>query len=397
MPSTTEQLDHDHRCDCCAGAPLEILYVVPDSVNGSRVELCPCCGLLQSVATVTHHRRERRVVVSSGADWGNIRYGKGFRTAEALRLIAALRPIAQFQICLDIGANRGDFLQQLLKQNQDILAVAVEPDEAVTDDYRDDARIRLLTCRFEDAGLTGEFDLIYCCHTLEHLGSPTSFLAEVHTLLAENGILYLEVPDLEVITAGDVVEEFFIDKHTFHFTAASLERYLANNGFTVLHHVVSGSNLVYLLGRGAAFAQPQAARADVAEVSRVRDAVALYRRNMTRNMRTLQDIGTYINSRNIRTVFWGAGRIFDSLMRAGTVDRQIIAGVIDKYLPDHVESVHGFQLARPAALADFRPELIVIASREYATEIRADIARYYAGTAEVLVFPELMAQFSVAD
>ena len=46
------------------------------------------------------------IAVSGGADWGNVRYGKGFRTSQALDAIARHTDLATPLALLDVGSNR---------------------------------------------------------------------------------------------------------------------------------------------------------------------------------------------------------------------------------------------------------------------------------------------------
>ncbi len=59
---------------------------------------------------------ERAVAaVSSGADWGNVRYGKGFRTQVALEAIARHADLNSNIALLDVGSNRASFAHRFLE------------------------------------------------------------------------------------------------------------------------------------------------------------------------------------------------------------------------------------------------------------------------------------------
>jgi len=76
-----------------------------------------------------------------------------------------------------------------------------------------------------------------------------------------------------------------------------------------------------------------------------------------------------------RVVVWGAGRIFDSLVQGGGLQVKVLAGVVDRYLADLVEEVHGLKLARPEDLPGLAPDLVVVASRAFLEEIQQEVAR----------------------
>ena len=63
-------------------------YAPERSTRGLKVYLCRHCGLVQSLPRIDRTRQRHAAAVSGGADWGNVRYGKGFRTRQALDALA---------------------------------------------------------------------------------------------------------------------------------------------------------------------------------------------------------------------------------------------------------------------------------------------------------------------
>jgi hypothetical protein len=82
------------RCDLCDSAALDLVYEVPGTARGLKVYVCRDCGLSQSLPRIDHVPR-RSAFPDSGAGFGNIRYGKGFRTQFALDTIAKHRPLGE--------------------------------------------------------------------------------------------------------------------------------------------------------------------------------------------------------------------------------------------------------------------------------------------------------------
>jgi hypothetical protein len=64
-----------------------------------------------------------------------------------------------------------------------------------------------------------QFDIIMCCHTLEHIPDICSFLGQVKEHLAPEGLLYLEVP---YGCADEIYETFNILTHLNFFSEGSL-------------------------------------------------------------------------------------------------------------------------------------------------------------------------------
>lgn len=221
------------KCDLCASDRLELAYKPPTSTRGLAVFVCKECGLVQSLPRIDHVT-SRNLAVSGGADFGNIRYGKGFGTESAITLLTNVLDLRTVRNCLDIGANRGSFTLRLHEIAPQANILAIEPDGNIVADYADVPGIELVVDRIERVSLPEErFDLVYCSHTLEHLRSPRQVLGQMKQAMTHDGVLFLEVPNLDFIGREDVLEEWFIDKHLYHFSEEALRNYLRATGFRV--------------------------------------------------------------------------------------------------------------------------------------------------------------------
>ena len=71
-----------------ASNSLTFAYQPEGSTRGLKVYLCRHCGLVQSTPRIDRTQKRHAAAVSGGADWGNVRYGKGFRTQAAMETLA---------------------------------------------------------------------------------------------------------------------------------------------------------------------------------------------------------------------------------------------------------------------------------------------------------------------
>ena len=100
---------------------------------------------------------------------------------------------------------------------------AVEPDERYADSCAALPRTRLIQSRIEDAALRdASFDIVHSCHTIEHLAHPFAALQDHARVLKPGGLLVLDAPNIALIGSDDILEEWFIDKHLYHFSEATL-------------------------------------------------------------------------------------------------------------------------------------------------------------------------------
>ncbi len=382
------------RCDHCRSPRLTRLYPVPTSQRGLSVYQCQACALVQSLPR-TATSSGRKVAVSAGANWGNVRYGKGFRTRAAIGILQRRIDLGRVEHCLDVGANRGSFVLALHALTPGAAILAVEPDSKVVGDYLDHPAIEVVQQRIETLSLAEErFDLIYCSHTLEHLHSPAAVLQQLHRAMRADGLLLLEVPNIAFIGGGDVVEEWFIDKHLYHYSPATLVAALEAAGFHCpADQVVSDStNITVMATKGEARGIRNQNR-DVGTLTRQTAALLQqYERNLRRNHQRLAAAARHIEAQAAagrRIVFWGAGRIFDALISHGGLKPGSITALVDKQLPHFVSEMHGLTLQLPGAIAGLAPDLVIITSRQYEAQIRAELEGLRPGT-QSLSFGELL-------
>jgi SAM-dependent methyltransferase len=382
-------------CDLCRRDQLEAIYQPERSTRGLKVYLCRHCGLLQSLPRIDRAQRAP-AAVSGGADWGNVRYGKGFRTAAALSLLRKHIDLSSDLALLDVGSNRGSFARAFLEAAPTASIVAVEPDERVAESCGKLDRCELVQARIEDAALeTGRFDIVHSCHTIEHLAEPARVLADHWRVLKPGGLLVLDAPNSAILDADDIIEEWFIDKHLYHFSARTLMRMVVAAGFEIIAapDIEDHANLLIVARKAyTAYCAKDMDHREVAEASRL---VAHYGSTRARNLAALTFVSTEIaGMAPKRVAMWGAGRLFDTLVVHGSFTPTNLSLLIDTHLKAHVADRYGCKLAGPEALAEADPDVIVIMSRGFADEITTE-ARRLAPRAEIVLYADLLARAHV--
>jgi len=367
------------KCDFCKG-DLAPIYLPPTSERGAVVFLCRVCGLCQTVL-YGNGDVKKRASVSSGASWGNIRYGKQFRVSQAMELLDVVDWDTPQKV-LDIGSGRGDFLRAVKESGKKHILNGIEIDRSIASvpsdgnlhigsfekhvQFRDYSFSKgLVPVSIPTGGISHPpYSVISCIHTLEHLASPMAALRKIRGLLADDGYFIIDVPNIEAIAQPTFVEEFFIDKHLFHFSHLSLKRMLFTAGFDVVDERVDPANIMFLC-------RP------TCEKLFATNLVERYRSPTTANRKTLFVCRSVkaLNHRTGRvtsTAVWGGGRIFDALVCGGLkTDR--IECVIDKYMP--IRKIHDLRVVRPSEIGGGEmslPELVIICSREYADDIERE-------------------------
>ena len=384
------------RCEQCGQAALSFAYVPERSTRGLKVFVCGHCGLVQSLPRIDRTGLREAMAVSSGADWGNVRYGKGFRTGAAMAALTAHADLARPLCVLDVGSNRGRFATALLEAAPQVRLTAVEPDERFAQSCAGLPRTKLVHARIEDVWLDdASFDIVHSCHTVEHLAHPLAVLKDHARVLKPGGLLVIDAPNIALTASDDVVEEWFIDKHLYHFSHATLSRMLHAAGFAIVAHPDpdDAANLLFVARKAGAV--PGGA-ADPVEAALAMARIARYRKTRAANLAALAQAARAIEALYPRRVaLWGAGRLFDSLVLAG-FDPRGLALLIDAHLAPLTDTRHGVRLAMPDALTHTPVDTVIVMSRAFAQEIARE-AIHRAPGAEILLYADLLARARQAE
>jgi SAM-dependent methyltransferase len=390
-------MSRDILCDFCGRDSLRFVYEPEGTTRGLKVHLCSHCGLVQSLPRIDRTQTRHTAAVSGGADWGNVRYGKGFRTQAALDALARHVKLDGSLALLDVGSNRGRFAKAFLDLAPNASLTAVEPDERYADSAAGLPRGQLIQSRIEDVTLAdSSFDIIHSCHTIEHLAHPFAVLKDHARVLKDGGLLIVDAPNLALLASDDILEEWFIDKHLYHFSDITLIHMIEAAGFDIVEYPDPSDKINLLI-----VARKRAGKKDdliIApfEVSRSEGLISLYVATRTANKAALAEVTREIETLKPRRIaLWGAGRLFDSLVLAGGLKPSSLALLIDAHLTQHMKERHGMALSLPEALTAHPVDVIVVMSRGFAHEIVAE-ARRLAPNAQILLYAELLARARLA-
>jgi SAM-dependent methyltransferase len=378
-------------CDFCRNDSLQFAYAANSSTRGLKVYVCGHCGLVQSAPRIARTKDRHAAAVSGDADWGNVRYGKGFRTRQAMDALSRHADLTAPLALLDVGSNRGSFAHAFLDAAPCAKLTALEPDERFADSSAGLPRTEMVYARIEHSSFAdGQFDVIHSCHTIEHLGEAFAALKDHARTLKPGGLLVIDAPNTALLGGDDIVEEWFIDKHLFHFSARTLSRMIEAAGFTVIewNDPADAVNVLFVAKKTG---QPnESVAADPAEVMQATALMVRYQKTRARNLTALKEAARELTALKPRKIaLWGAGRLFDLLVREGGFDPSILSLLIDTQLQKHMTARHGVALCAADTLDDAKADVVVVMSRMFAGEIAADIKRR-APRAEIILYADLL-------
>ena len=239
-------------CDLCGSAKREMFAPAPDG----RYYRCVECGLIYGIADADHLPTfyNDTYYSSVASTWyaGRVSAGESDQPhwsrrwhRKAANRLAAFEAYRQNGTFLEIGCSLGDFLHVIDQAGWD--AVGVEISDAAAGYARDKWQLDVRTGTLETItpALTPEsFDVIWAANLIEHVVSPSRFLADIQKLLRPGGILIASTLNFNSwafqFSGGRWEYLFSAREHRFVFSPELLERYCSNSGLTMERTVTTG-------------------------------------------------------------------------------------------------------------------------------------------------------------
>lgn len=133
---------------------------------------------------------------------------------------------------LDVGSGTGDFL--LAARNRGWIISGVEPNETAR--KKSFAKDVIVKSSLNDLSQE-QFQVITLWHVLEHLPDLEKSITKLKTLLAENGMLIVAVPNFKSFDAKHYKEHwaaYDVPRHLWHFSRKAIEIIFSKHGFTLI-------------------------------------------------------------------------------------------------------------------------------------------------------------------
>ena len=155
------------------------------------------------------------------------------RSSALVARLVARSGVAEGASVLDVGCSAGYFVEAALRRGFD--AIGVEPSSWLCRRARERVgESRVIEGTFETAALgRARFDAVTLWDVLEHVPDPVSFLSRARDILRPGGLLFLNVPARDTLTAALLGSRWplLLPEHLFYFSRPSLRIALAAAGF----------------------------------------------------------------------------------------------------------------------------------------------------------------------
>jgi len=367
-------------CDFCK-YKLTQPYKPINSKRNILTFYCKNCSLLQSIPQ-KRFKSFPNPSMSFDADRSSIMYTKELVLPYHISFFKKNRvDFSKINSCLDIGSNRGHFFRYILKKNKNIRITAVETRKELIKNYKFNSNVKIYNSRYETFDTVETFDFIYNVHTLEHLTSCSWGIEKMKKHLSHSGKIFIAVPNINSID-NNFFEEIFIDPHTFHFTNNVMIKIFNLFGLKIIAKNTTGDELQYLLSKDLKKTNVNNNR--YLEKKKFffdkKKSLYLYKKRINKNRQDLKKKAKRIKKlllNKINVVFWGAGRIFDGLIKIGNIKPNPNIRIIDRNLYKYFKTLHNFRIFKPSDLKrDESKSILVICSRIYKNSILKEAKKY---------------------
>lgn len=327
------------NCDYCKN-PLRKFYRPIKSERGVKVFQCSKCMLLQS-KVLSKYKKVTKGSMSFDADRKSIMYTKSRFQDNYLKLINKKVNLKNLINVLDIGSNRGTFINYVKKINPKIRVDGFETKKKLIKNSTKGVKISHL--KFEKAKLKKNFyDFVYCVHTLEHFENISNSLKKITNSLKSNGVIFFAVPNINFFSKLNFIE-LFIDTHFFHFTNKSILNYFYSYGLSPVYKSRDDQNdLIYILKKDSTKKRNIAKKGFFDK----QNSLNKYKKKLILNRLKFESFKKKINLvlKKNNILFWGAGRIFDGITKLSNLTSHKNIHIYDKNLIGHFKTRNGFKL-----------------------------------------------------
>jgi SAM-dependent methyltransferase len=211
-----------------------------------RTVLCPSCGFVfvnprpRPAALLDFYESDYRVAYKGDIEPKVFRILRNGRVA-LQRLAELSRHLPETARILDFGSGSGELLY--LFQKRGYQAEGIEPNVGFARFSVREYGVNVHVEPYQKLDFpSASFDVVTSNHVFEHLDDPDEAFAILHRWLKPDGILALEVPNIDAEDQARAGK--FHVGHVNHFSPATLSAFAARNGFALIETIRGGRSPV---------------------------------------------------------------------------------------------------------------------------------------------------------
>ncbi|MCH9049028.1 MAG: methyltransferase domain-containing protein [Proteobacteria bacterium] len=231
-------------CVVCGGTDFLTITDRGMHFNGEKVAECRNCGMvfLSPRMTLTEldifysQNQFSKEFRGSAAPNETIMAAREERALKKMTLIEKYLEYLPVGPVLEIGCSSGYLLRNLRDKGYQVYGI--DPSDGFVQYARDNYKLDVVSGMYPDA-MPAEwgkhFAMIIALHVLEHTDDPAYILGSIFEMLAKDGLLALELPDIHraVSVRKYLHQDYFQKSHIWDFSASTIKILLEKCGFEV--------------------------------------------------------------------------------------------------------------------------------------------------------------------
>ena len=209
-------------CTLCGGSDFKLISE-KDSKSKGELIVCVCntCSMVSQNPIPTEQEVEQYYATEYRQDYKQVFEPKLKHVYRAGNLaLNRLGFLTKNNVTsgklLDVGAGGGGFTYVSSQLGFD--STGIEPNIGYSNYAKDQYQVNVKTAQLTD--IDDKFDVITMFHVMEHIPNPVKTFKKLYDLLNENGVLFIEVPNIE--TYGQSPDNTFFKAHIHYFNGATL-------------------------------------------------------------------------------------------------------------------------------------------------------------------------------
>jgi hypothetical protein len=276
---------------------------------------------------------------------------------------------------LEIGCGKGEFLTRLCELSG-CNGIGLDPGYHPERNQSSAAeRITFIRDLYGPRYAHLKADYVSCRHTLEHIGPVQRFMRLVReTIGKRQADVFFELPDMERVLETGVFWDVYYE-HCTYFTRGSLARLFRAEGFDVqdLYKVYDGQYL--MIEATPADGPTQARLPQEDDLESTAALVGKFRQEVDKRLAELSAAAERWRGTGQKVAIWGSGSKCVALMSSLDLGDSLRAIVdINPHKHGKFLAGSGWEIQGPDALAEVRPDAVIIMNSIYTEEIRHELA-----------------------
>jgi len=264
------------NCDLCGGIDFEIISEYDRHDKPLKTGLCQGCGLVMHLPMPS----EEEISAYYAKDYRRDYHGESKPSPRRImrawnngqRILTQIKAfIPENSKVFEVGAGIGCTVKSF--ETADFQASGIEPNTDFNSYTRDVLHASVENINLYDLEADHSRDVVLLIHVIEHFVSPKRALTYMRGLLKDDGLLYIECPNVGAPFA--TFGRLFHFAHTYNFTHHTLINMAKAAGFEVVQTFTEKNNPdIQILFKKIAI--PEALNFDANEANRSHDAIFRY-------------------------------------------------------------------------------------------------------------------------